>query len=76
MFLPLAAIAFTFFGIWILAVAVEFWIRSIGRAKSAVLPKSGISLVSLLLFLFAPTKFTHLSNSLRFDAEPEHGENR
>ncbi len=77
MLLPLVAIAVTFFGIWVFAVAIEFWIHSIRKPKTAIaLPKSGISLVSLLLFLFAPANFTNFLCPLKFEVESERGEDK
>lgn len=75
MFLPLVAIAFAFLGIWVFAVAIEFWIRSIGKPKTAIaLPKSDISLVSLLLFLLAPASSTDFLHPLKFEVESDRGE--
>lgn len=75
MFLPLVAIAFTFLGVWVFAVAIESWIRPIGKPKTAIAsPKSGVSLVSLLLFLFAPTSCLNFLHPLKFEVESEHGE--
>lgn len=75
MLLPLVAIAFTFFGIWVFIMAIKFWIRPTGKPKTAIaLPKSGISLVSLLLFLFAPASSIDLLYPLTFEVESERGE--
>jgi len=75
MFLPLVAIAFAFLGIWVFAVAIEFWIRSTGKSRLAIaLPKSDISLVSLLMFLFTPASFVDFLHPLTFEVESEHGE--
>jgi hypothetical protein len=75
MLLPFAAIAFIFFGFWVLAVAIEFWFHPMGRPKIAIaLPKSGISLVSLLLFLLAPASFADFLHPLTFEVESKRGE--
>lgn len=75
MFLPLVAIAFTFLGVWVFAVALESWIRLIGKPKTAIAsPKSGISLVSLLMFLFAPATFINFLHPLKFEVESQHRE--
>lgn len=75
MLLPLVAIGFTFFGIWVFAVAIKFSIRPTGKPKTAIaLPKSGISLVSLLLFLFAPASLPDFLHPLKFEAKSERGE--
>ena len=63
MLLPLTAIAAFFLGSWILAIAIEFKIRSLGKREQKTkltVPESGVSLISLILFLFNPT---HLINS-------------
>lgn len=72
MLLPLAAIAVVFFGIWVLAVAVEFWIRPPAKPRSATeLPKSNISLGSLLLLLFASTTFIDRLPPWKFEAKSQ-----
>ncbi len=77
MLLPLVAIAFTLLGLWVFAVAIEFWVRPIGNPKKAIaLPKSNISLVSLLLFLFAPASFTDVLHPLMFEVESKRGEDQ
>lgn len=76
MLLSLAAISAVFLGIWCFAVAIEFKIhlRGKGKQKSEIrLPKSGISLIPLLLFLFAPKHFTDSSNFLRFESDFHRG---
>jgi hypothetical protein len=75
MFLPLVAIAFTFLGIWVFAVAIESWIRLIGNPKTAIAsPESDISLVSLLLFLFAPAGFTNFLYPQKLETKSDRGE--
>jgi hypothetical protein len=75
MFLPLVAIAFTFLGVWIFAAAIKSWIRSTGKPKIAIAsPKSGISLISLLMFLFAPASVTDFLHPMKFEVESERGE--
>lgn len=72
MLFPLAAIATVFLGVWVLAVAIESRMRSMGKRNQKsnnLLPTSGVSLISLLLFLFTPTHFISSSNSLKFKSE-------
>jgi len=72
MLLSLAAIAAVFVGVWILAVAIEFKIRPMGKGtqkSESVLPESSFSLISLLLFLFTPTRVTSPFHSLKFESE-------
>lgn len=76
MLIPLTAIVAVFVGVWFLAVAIEFKIRTMGtrKQKAAIaLPESGVSLISLLLFLFAPTRFINPSDSLKFESEFHRG---
>jgi hypothetical protein len=76
MLLPLTAIAAVFLGAWVLAVAIEFRLRPRRKRKQKsdiLLPKSDVSLISLLLFLFAPTRFTNPSHSLKFGSEFHRG---
>lgn len=72
MLLPLTTIAAVFAGVWILAVAIELRLRPMGKRKQKpdmLLPKSDFSLISLLLFLFTPTRFINPSDSLKFGSE-------
>lgn len=72
MLLPLAAIATVFLGIWVLAVVIELKLRSMEKQKQKAKiapPESGVSLISLLLFLFTPTRFISPSHSLKFESE-------
>ena len=76
MLLSLTAIAAVFVGAWVLAVAIEFRLRPMGKRKQKsgiLLPTSDVSLISLLLFLFAPTHFTNPSHSLKFGLEFHRG---
>lgn len=72
MLLPLTAIVTVFVGVWVLAVAIEFMIRPMSKRKQKpdiLLPKSDVSLISLVLFLFTPTHFLNPSNSLKFESK-------
>lgn len=70
MLLPLAAIAAVFLGLWVLALGIESGVRSTSRPKSVgTLPKTGLSLLSLLLFLFAPTRFMESLPLLKSEAK-------
>ena len=72
MLLPLTAIAAFFVGSWILAMAIEFKIRSLGKREQKTkltLPESGVSLISLILFLFTPTRFINSFPARKFEPE-------
>lgn len=71
MLLPLVTIATFFMGVWVLAIAIESRFRSMRKRKqkSDVLPKSDVSLISLIFFLFAPTHFISPSDSPKFESE-------
>lgn len=72
MLLSLTAIAIGFVGIWVVAVAIKFRLRPISKRNQKAeiaLPELSVSLISLLLFLFAPTRFINLSHTLKFEPE-------
>ncbi len=72
MLLAMVAIAAVFLGIWGLAVALESKFHRMGKRKQkpeVALPESSISLISLLIFLFTPTRLINSSNVLKFESE-------
>ena len=72
MLLPLTAIATAFVGVWILTLAIEFKIRPMSKRRqepAIALPKSQVSLISLILFLFTPTPFVSPFHSLKLESE-------
>jgi len=72
MLLLVAVIAAVFGGVWVLAVAIEFRVRLMRKRKQKsviALPKSHISLISLILFLFTPTHFFTPLHSWKFESE-------
>ncbi len=64
----LIEIAAVFLGSWVIAVAIQFKIRPQTRRQpkpEIVIPESEVSLLSLLLFLFAPMRVTRPFSSLK-----------
>lgn len=78
MLFALVEIAAVFLGGWVVAVAIQFKIRPKRRRHpnpEIAVPESEVSLLSLLLFLFAPIRVTRpfpsLNGQSAFRRSPE-----